>query len=167
WNQRLSSKTANVVLTTLSSILDLAKRYKYVSANVAREAERLKVATEREGGTVVTRDQVYSSSEVRRLIQATEPETIQRLMIMVPALTGLRISEVLGLTWPCVDLKAGKLEVKFQLADTDKGEPLALQPPKTRSSRRTIPLPVELVKELRVWRLKCPRSEEDFVFCRE
>jgi hypothetical protein len=51
---------------------------------------------------------------------------------MMPALTGLRIGEVLGATWPVVDLKAGKLNVRFNLADNDKGEPLMLQPPKTK-----------------------------------
>jgi integrase len=88
-------------------------------------------------------------------------------MIMTPALTGLRIGEVLGLTWPAVDLKGGILHVRTNLADTDKGEPLALQPPKRKSSRRSIPLPSELIHELRIWRLKCPKSEQDFVFARE
>jgi len=85
----------------------------------------------------------------------------------VPALTGLRIGEVLGLTWPNVDLKTAKLDVRLNLADSDKGKPLALQPPKTKSSWRTIPLPAELIHELRIWKLKCPKSEQDFVFARE
>jgi integrase len=88
-------------------------------------------------------------------------------MLMVPALTGLRIGEVLGLTWPVVDLKVGKLEVRLNLADTDKGQPLTLQPPKTNSSRRTVPLPPELTSELKIWKLKCPKSDLDFVFARE
>jgi len=58
---------------------------------------------------------------------------------MVPALTGLRIGEVLGLTWPVVDLKVGKLEVRLNLADTDKGQPLTLQPPKPRAAGALFP----------------------------
>lgn len=38
-------------------------------------------------------------------------------------------------------------------------------PPKTKSGLRTIPMPVELVHELKRWKLACPRSEHDLVFC--
>jgi|SRR5688572_17324056 len=88
-------------------------------------------------------------------------------MVMVPALTGLRIGEVLGLTWGAVDLKSSKLSVRTNLADSDKGQPSLLQPPKTKSSRRAVSLPPELVLELKVWKLKCPKSEQNLVFARE
>jgi integrase len=168
WGARVSPKMTNKVLTTLISIMNLAKKHKRVRDNVAEYADRLKVATEDEGDTEVTGDMVFTVSELRRLIQATESETPKRLMVMVPALTGLRIGETLGLTWPCVDLKTGKIDVRFNLADTDRGKPLKLQPPKSKSSKRTIPsLPAELIRELKVWRLKCPVSDEQFVFARE
>jgi Phage integrase family len=57
--------------------------------------------------------------------------------------------------------------VRFNLADTDKGQPLALQPPKTKNSRRSGSIPAELVRELKVWKLKCPKSEQDLVFAHE
>jgi integrase len=79
----------------------------------------------------------------------------------------MRIGEVLALTWPAVDLKAGKLHVWLTLADSDKGQDPILQPPKTKSSRRTIPLPPELLRDLKVWKLRCPRSERDLVFATE
>src|SRR5688572_14925266 len=79
-------------------------------------------------------------------------------MVMVPALTGLRIGEVLGLTWGAVDLKSSKLSVRTKLADSDKGQPSLLRPPKTKSSRRAVSLPAKLVLELKVWKLKCPKS---------
>jgi integrase len=167
WGKRVSPKMVNKVLTTLTAILALAKRHKKIKDNPAEEAERLKVATEDEGDAEVTPDKVYSKEEIRRLIQATEPGTIDRLFVMLPALTGLRIGEVLGATWPAVDLKAGKFNVRLNLADNDKGEPLLLQPPKTKTSKRTFALPSELIHELKVWKLKCPKSELDLVFARE
>jgi integrase len=157
----------NKAITTLSAILALAKRYKLTKDNPAEEAERIKIATENEDDIEVTPDKVYSKAEIKKLIEATESGSRDRLMLMTPALTGLRIGEVLGLTWPGVDLKLGKLEVRFNLADTDKGQPLMLQPPKTKSSRRTVPLPPELIRELKIWKLKCPKSELDLVFARE
>ncbi len=53
------------------------------------------------------------------------------------------------------------------MADSDKGREPLFQPPKTRSSRRTIPLPRELIPELKVWKLRCPKSERDLVFATE
>src|SRR5215813_7797134 len=167
WGKKVSPKMVNKVLTTLTAILALAKRYKLIKDNPAKEAERLKIATENEDDIEVTPDKVYAKAEIKKLIEATEPESRERLMLMVPALTGLRIGEVLGLTWPAVDLKAGKLEVRFNLADSDAGRPLMLQPPKTKSSRRTVPIPPELIRELKIWKLKCPKSERDLVFATE
>lgn len=36
--------------------------------------------------------------------------------------------------------------------------------PKSKSSRRTLDLPQELARELKIWKLKCPPSEDDLVF---
>ena len=144
-----------------------SKPTKWIKDNPAEEAERVKVATEHEEDMDVTPDKVYSRTEIRKLIDATEPESRERLMLMVPELTGLRIGEVLGLTWSAVDLKSGKLRVISNLADTDRGQPLRLQPPKTKTSRRIVPLPLELIRELKVWKLKCPKSELDLIFARE
>lgn len=159
WGKRVSPKMVNKVLTSLTSILALAKRYKLIKDNPAQEAERLKIATENEDDMEVTPDKVYTKEELGKLIRATEPGTIDRLMVMLPALTGCRIGEALGATWQHMDLKAGVFHVRLNLADSDKGAPPLLQPPKTKSSRRDIELPVELVHELKVWKLKCPQSE--------
>lgn len=164
WAKRVSPKMVNKVLTTLTAIFALAKRYKLIKDNPAEEAERLKIATENEEDMEVTPDHVYTKEEMRKLIHATETGTLERLFVMMPALTGVRIGEALGATWPAIDLKAGKIHVRFNLADSDKGQALLLQPPKTKTSRRSIPLPPELAHELRVWKLKCPKSEQDLVF---
>ena len=74
---------------------------------------------------------------------------------------------MLALTWPAMDLEAGKFHVRLTLADSDKGEEPLFQPPKTKSSKRMIELPRELVRELKVWKLKCPITERDLVFATE
>ena len=63
-----------------------------------------------------------------------------------------------------MDMKASKLHVRLNLADSDKGQEPTLQPPKTKTSRRTVPLPPELIHELRIWKLKCPKGEHGLVF---
>ena len=86
-------------------------------------------------------------------------------MVGVPALSGLRIGEVLGLSWSAVDLKSNQLNVRSNLIDAGKangGRKIAS--PKSKSSRRTLPLPQELAHELRLWKLKCPPSVDGLVF---
>jgi integrase len=158
WVKRVSPQMVNKVLTTLTAILAMGKRYKWVRDNVAADAERLKIATEADGNEV-TRDQVYTEAEIGSLIRATEPESIERLLIMLPAFTGCRVGEALGASWQQMDLKNAVFRVRYNLADSDKGMPPLLQPPKSRSSRRDIELPVELVHELRPWRLKSSQYE--------
>jgi integrase len=48
-----------------------------------------------------------------------------------------------------------------------KGEEPLFQAPKTKSSRRTLALPQELIHEFKVWKLRCPHSERDLVFATE
>jgi integrase len=69
------------------------------------------------------------------------------------------------LTWPAVDSKANKIHVRLNLVDESKGKGgRQLRAPKSKSSRRTLDLPQELAHELKLWKLKCPRSEQDLVF---
>jgi integrase len=60
---------------------------------------------------------------------------------------GMRRGELLGLTWEAVDLDAGRLWVRQTLAWV--GGQRRIQPPKTRASRRVIPLPDVVVTALR------------------
>jgi len=58
----------------------------------------------------------------------------------IAVLTGLRIGEILGLRWKRIDLLHGMMEVAETYSSGEFG------PPKTRSSRRTIPISTSLVE---------------------
>ena len=73
--------------------------------------------------------------------------------------TGLRASELRGLSWLQVDLKAKTLIVDRR---ADAGNHIG--PPKTEAGSRLIPLPDLVVSELRKWKLRCPKTELDLVF---
>src|SRR5262249_43433347 len=161
----VAPQTVNKILNTLTSILGMAKRHKMRADNPGLEAIRAKVATEDEDA-VVEPDEVYNKEELGKLIRATEPGTKERVIVMIPALTGVRIGEQLALSWPAIDLKAATLHVRQSLADNDPGLDPIFKEPKRKSSRRVIPLPQELLHELRVWKLKCPPSERDLVLPR-
>src|SRR5262245_37736398 len=160
---KVAPQTANKMLTTLTAILGLAKRYKVVRDNVGLEAERLKIATDEDETLEVLPDEVYSKEELRSLINATLPGTRERLAVMIPALTGVRVGEALALCWSVVDLQNGKLYVRLNMADSEKGAEPLFKAPKTRSGRRTIDMDQKLVHELKVWKLKCPHNDRGLI----
>lgn len=165
WNRRISAKTVNKILTTLTAVMALAKRHKLIKDNPADEAERLKLSAEQEE-KAVTPDEVYSKTELKKIIEATEPGTLQRIAVELPALTGIRIGEVLRATWEAFDLKTGTFDVRLNMQDGDNGEPI-FKAPKTKSGRRTLPLSGALLHDLRQWKLRCPPSARGLVLVNE
>jgi integrase len=80
-------------------------------------------------------------------------------LVATQIFAGLRASEVRGLSWPQIDLKAKTLIVDRRADAKNK-----IGSPKTASGHRTIPLPDLVVSELRKWKLRCPNTEQDLVF---
>jgi integrase len=74
-----------------------------------------------------------------------------RPLIIVAAFTGLRASELRGLRWADVDLKANELHVT-QRADRFN----AIGKPKSKKSRRTVPFGSFVANTLKEWKLACP-----------
>jgi len=99
---------------------------------------------------------VLSIDEQRRLLKAAEGRW--RIVILAALTTGLRQGELLGLQWGDLDLAAGLLHVRRQYTHGRFG------PLKTRHARRTVPMPATLVRELKAWKLQCPKGEHDLVF---
>lgn len=87
---------------------------------------------------VESRSLVYlSGAELRRLLDATVDDELGPLYALA-ATTGLRLGELLGLEWG--DIANGTLTVRRSLARKHGGG-WALAEPKTKRSRRTLPLP--------------------------
>jgi integrase len=95
--------------------------------------------------------------ELRAIIAAT-PER-HRPLILTALLAGLRASELRGLLWTDVDLKAGKITVCRRVDRFNK-----FGPPKSEAGTRTIPMSPLLLNTLKAWRLACPKGELDLVF---
>lgn len=79
----------------------------------------------------------WTAGELRRFLAVVAEDRLSA-MWRVTATTGMRKSEVLGLSWRCVDLDGRSLRVEQQIVALP-GE-LVLAPPKTRRSARTIAL---------------------------
>jgi integrase len=78
--------------------------------------------------------------------------------IALSAGTGLRISEISGLTWDRVDLEAGTITVDRQMTPKRR-----LGPVKTRKSNRVVPLPEAVATALREHRVLVPPTERDVI----
>ena len=73
------------------------------------------------------------TDEQLRLLLAVVPEYV-RLMVETAVSTGMRVSEILGLRWRCVDFKLGVIRVEERFYRGDTGEP------KSERGRRILPL---------------------------
>ena len=104
------------------------------------------------------RKRFLNRTEITSLLQvAVDP---YRLPIATAIFSGLRIGELLGLTWQEVDFKAGVIKVRFQA--TRPGERARL---KTPAARRDVILMPELGSDLRKHRLASPFAQPaDIVF---
>jgi integrase len=85
-----------------------------------------------------------------------------RVVGIVAATTGLRISEVLGLKWGDIDWKALQMEVTRSVVDGIVGKC------KTETSRRPVPIDRFTAGELLAWQKEsCYAGPEDWVFASE
>ena len=82
-----------------------------------------------------------------------------RPLFLVAAFTGLRASELRGLRWADVDLKANKLHVTQRADKFNK-----IGPPKSQAGKREVPFGPMVLNTLREWKLACPKSDLDLVF---
>ena len=79
-----------------------------------------------------------TDAEVTRLIDAA-PKSWQT-MLRVAAITGLRLSELLGLVWDDVDFASEELHVRAQLSVATTSSPAWRVKSKSKNSVRTLPL---------------------------
>lgn len=162
---RLSRPMARKVLTSLKGILAVAVFNDRVAVNVAAS---VKIGTGTRQRVEVT---VPAMADVKAILGKLD-ELVQhpnkriadawvrrRALIAFAIHTGCRASEIRGLPWDAVDLKAGKIEVR-QRADENG----VIGPPKSKSGNRTIDIPASLVAILRELRL---RSRHALVFASE
>jgi len=138
----LSAQTVQHHARVLSQALSHGVNMEELGRNVAQKVKRPK--PKRKEVEPLTRD------GVSKLLQAAY-HTEFYYPLLVAVFTGLRRSEVLGLTWESVNLEERYLTVNKGL-HTHSTEEERYQPPKTDKSKRRVSLPNELVLALRHYR---------------
>lgn len=131
------TKTVRYVHTVLRDALNQAVKWQMLMQNPADFVDLPR--QER------TKMRALSQEEVSRLLEAAQHSKWCILFSFMLG-TGLRPSEALALDWTDLDLARGTVRVRRTLARVNKR--WLFEEPKTKSSRRTVPLPLGLTAEL-------------------
>ena len=150
--KKLSRRTVEYLHTIIGSSLAQAYKNELITKNV----NEFTVLPSKEKNEIVP----LSADEVKKVLIAAKKSDIYAL-IVVEIFTGMRKGEILGLQWKDVDFDKNVIYVRHNLCrvQSDSSEDsrktkLVLMEPKTRKSKRTIPLSKEAVHVLRYHRMK-------------
>ena len=148
--QGFAWETTNHLRHLLSKVMGTAVNWDYIPNNPVRGVKM----PER---TLKRPHRFLTAEEVRRLIAASK-EPIHTIVLLA-TMTGLRIGEILALRWGRVDLLRGTLLVAETCYKGHFGSP------KTRASRREVPLAPAVVRELKAYYSRsAERSPSALVF---
>jgi len=149
--QGYSSSTLDGIRTTLSKVLGQAVTWRYLEENPARGLSIGERVPKKEPAFLEPRDAL-------QLIEAL-PEPC-RTVVIVAALTGLRIGEIAALRWGRVDFLRGTIQVKETYS-----EETGFGTPKTRSSVRDVPMSEPIRTALLTHKYRCAHTDKaDLVF---
>jgi integrase len=135
----LAPRTVHHIHTVLHTALQQAVQWGYVPRNVTAVVSPPSVPHKELRWP--------RAEEVRQLLVAAESDRLRALWALA-AHTGMRQGELLGLAWDAVDLSAGELYVRRNLVKVKAQEP-TFGEPKSKRSRRTVPLTEDAVLALR------------------
>jgi integrase len=118
------------------------------------------------------RDQQVESRERKQLEEGIDYPTLGELralltiqgrwrpLIVTVIFTGLRASELRGLTWNDIDFEKGVVTVRQRADRWNK-----IGNPKSKAGKsRAVPLVPMVINTLREWKLACPKGSNDLVF---
>jgi integrase len=130
----LGWESANHLRNLMSKVFALAKQWGYYNGDNPASSVKLPEKQAVRGKHILQPGQIASLLGVLK-----EPVST---MVLLGVLTGLRIGEILALNWTHVDFSAGEIKVEQAYY---RG---LLGTPKTKRSRRTVPLPQSLALAL-------------------
>ena len=156
-----SDSMVRKMLTTFGTLVADAQERGLVARNVVQDLTRSrkgkKTHDRRKKPKLKVGVDIPTPEEVAAIIAKAKPRW--RPIFVVAAFTGLRASELRGLRWEDVDLKANELHVQ-QRADRFR----VIGWPKSHAGQRTVPFGSYVANTLREWKLQCPKGEYDLVF---
>lgn len=153
----LSSSSINTIISVLKLVFNYAFDYELIDSNPMAKIKRLPCST--------TKAIAFTKEEQIKLERFIEKENNNELFGIIFSLyTGVRIGELLALTWKDINLKTGIVSISKTFYRTkENGEwILKTSSPKSKSSNRLIPVPLFL-KEILIFKKKNKKSLYIFV----
>lgn len=145
--KKLSKNYRINIITTMQGSLDYAATpLQYVKVNYARNIIVPRMLDDKSTRVI------FSADEWQKISRRFPPGHKYRMPLVIGYHTGMRISEVLGLTWDRIDLDTGTITVDRQLLRYKKNEnPIkwCFAPPKSNAGARVIKIGETLVNELK------------------
>lgn len=127
----LSPKSVNNCHGALHKALEQAVKLGYIRTNPADKPDLPKVER--------AEIKPLNDAEIKKFLQAIKGHKFERVFVTT-LFTGLREGEVLGLSWDCIDFKAGTVVVKQQLQKVrGSGGQYILSSPKNGKARVLMP----------------------------
>ncbi len=144
-------------ISNVSRIFEFAIQQGFVSINPVK-----KIIVPRKKKNIEEKElHFYTKEELKKLLayaKGNEPKKIYTFFYLL-ANTGCRQGEILGLQWDCINFKDKFLMVRQTLTRGENRRQY-LEEPKTKNSRRKIPLTDETINVLKKWRAA---QREDFM----
>lgn len=141
---KLSDKTIAEYHRLLSSILATAVQWQVLPSNPCERVKPPRIEHKEAAA--------LESEQVVQLIQCLDSEPLKyRTAVMLLLYTGLRRGELCGLEWDDIDLNKGIVKInKSVLYSSERG--LYEDAPKTQSSNRTVAIPPDMIKLLKMYK---------------
>jgi len=147
----LSANSVNAIISVLQSSLQTAHLIGVANEYTANKIKRPKL--------IERPVECFSLKEQKQIEQAVLNSKKDKLFgILLCLYSGLRIGELIALQWSDIDFAKGTLTVSKSCHDGKNG--LIIDEPNTATSRRTIPLPKQLMPLVKMLK---KRSDSDFV----
>ncbi len=171
----VSASTIKSINQHLKPCLEEATRQDFINKNFAKLIELPK--TEK-----IEKLEILTPEQQAQFIKAIKGHDLEMLFIMALG-TGLRLGELLGLKWQDIDFTNSSLEVKRSLKrvsfidkDLTKSYHVIEQEPKTKNSKRVVPIPKNILNQLKEYKKEQNKTilkygdvynNSDYVFCNE
>jgi len=143
---KLSDKTISEYHRLISSILTVAVQWQVIISNPCERVKPPRV----EHKEAVS----LEPEQAAELINCLQTEPIKyRTAVMLLLYTGLRRGELCGLEWDDIDINKGIVKInKSVLYSSERG--VYEDAPKTQNSNRTITIPSDMIKLLKMYKLE-------------
>ena len=149
--------TLKKILINLGAIMTYGVRKRYIDYNPVRDAEKPKGQSKHDDNEEFS---ILTPPEIISFINAG-PDMKHKTLFMAAVTTGLRQGELLGLKWTDIDWFNKQIHVNrtynhFRFYD-----------PKTKTSRRKVDVPPQMMKQFKEWKIACPANDLDLIFPNE